>query len=67
MTEEAGVENAMSLNPFDTAEEARAFRKKLRYPELYGIYGLYQSKEKQLWVTMPLTVLTALFDFKETT
>lgn len=67
MTEEDEVENAMAINPFDTAEEARAFRKKLRYPELYGIYGLYRSEEKQLWVTMPLTVLKALFDFQETT
>jgi hypothetical protein len=66
MTEEDEVENVMSLNPFDTAEEARAFRKKLRYPEKYGIYGMYRSEEKQLWVAMPLTALEALFDFKET-
>jgi hypothetical protein len=67
MTEEDKVENVMSLNPFDTAEEALAFRKKLRYPEQYGVYGMYRSEEKQLWVTMPLTVLKALFDFQETT
>jgi hypothetical protein len=65
MTEEDEVENVMAINAFDTADEARAFRKKLRYPEQYGIYGMYQSKEKQLWVTMPLTALKALWDFKE--
>ena len=65
MTEEYEAEDVVSFNAFDTVEEARAFRKKLRYPEHYGVYGMYQSKEKQLWVTMPLTALKALWDFKE--
>lgn len=65
MTEKR-VEHVTSLGSvFDTFEEADAFRKKLKHPEIYGLYGMYKSEDKQLWVTMPLHVLDAMAKGKE--
>ena len=57
------VESISSLSAFDTAEEALAFRKKLKHPALYGIYGMYQSAEKQLWGVIPLAALEEMWKF----
>jgi hypothetical protein len=60
------TETVTSLNNvFDTFEEANAFRKTLKHPESYGLYGMYQSEDKQLWVAMPLHVLDAMMAKEE--
>ncbi len=64
MTEK--IDNVVSAwNVFDTEAEALAFRKKLEHADLYGVYGMWQSKEKQLWVAMPLVALEVIANFRE--
>lgn len=63
MTEK--IDNVVSIDAFDSEAEAQAFRKKLAYPDLYGVYGMWQSKEKQLWVAMPLVALEVIANFRE--
>ena len=54
-----------TIHGFDTFEEANAYRKKLKNHELYGVYGIWQSETKQLWVPMPLSVLHVIMEFQE--
>lgn len=61
MPTEKRTEHIVSMGSvFDTSEDADAFRKKLKDPDLYGLYGMYKSEDKQLWVAMPLRVLDAM-------
>lgn len=65
MTEKR-VEHTVSIgNVFDTFDEAVAFRKKVKHPHLYGVYGMWQSEKKQLWVIMPMVALEVLSNFRE--
>lgn len=65
MTEEKIPNLTSMFNVFDTYEQAVAFRKKLMHAHLYGIYGMWKSEEKQLWVVMPLVALQAWENFQE--
>lgn len=61
MPTEKRTEHIVSMGSvFDTFEDADAFRKMLKKPDLYGVYGIYKSEDKQLWVAMPLRVLDAM-------
>jgi len=55
----------MTLNAFYTRTEALEFRKKIMHEHLYGVYGVYQSEDKQMWVVMPLKALNLMQDYKE--
>ena len=55
----------VTFNALLTRDEALDFRKKLKHAHLYGLYGVYQTPEKQLWVVMPLKALKVINDFVE--
>ena len=59
------TEHVATIKSFDTFDEADAYRKKFAHADLYGLYGMWQSSEKQLWTPMPLSVLKAMMEFKE--
>lgn len=54
-----------TIHGFDSFDKADAYRKKFKHQELYGVYGIWQSEAKQLWVPMPLSVLHAIMEFQE--
>ena len=61
----AKTESITTINGFSSPEEAEAHRNKLLHKDLYGLYGIYKDEQTQLWVPMPLKVLTAIMEFKE--
>ena len=59
------TKSVTAINSFLSFEEAEAHRNKLLHKDLYGLYGIYKDEQIQLWVPMPLKILTAIMEFRE--
>jgi hypothetical protein len=59
------TETVTAINGFMSYEDAEVHRKKFMHKDLYGLYCIYVNDKTQLWVPMPLKVLSAIMKFNE--